>query len=229
MNIARDVLTDPLTPTTPSLTLSLTDAGTNSADLPAYTFSGKAIGSPSATRRVIVALAFRATNSAAISSVTIGGVTAEKVVESRMGTTSASVASIWIATVPTGDTADVVVNLTASAARIGAAIYAADGLTSSTPYGTATATRAASLGSMTATMATTQAGFSIAAAFLSDSTNHRLTSAHRSTMAGSAVDHTVTAATTEAVWTSPLIEDTDVPTETPGSITTMALAVAGWS
>lgn len=110
--------------------------GTNSdtADLTTYTFVAQDIGAASAGRHVVVGISGRAASTRTINSVTIGGVSAVQVGKvDNAGTTSA----LWIAHVPTGATADIVIVLSAAWLRMGIGVWTIEGLASITPFATA--------------------------------------------------------------------------------------------
>ena len=81
-----------------------------------YTFEDAEIG-PASPQRIVVVGFFVSTASGLISSVTIGGVAATRVVSNTAVTTR--LLELWEAVVPLGETADIVVTLTAIGTRIG--------------------------------------------------------------------------------------------------------------
>ena len=84
------------------------------ANLSTYTFSGVNIGEATAARVVICSCSFRSgTDTISVTSATIGGVAATVQQTVNLGT----MVTIFWATVPTGASADVVVNLSAGAVR----------------------------------------------------------------------------------------------------------------
>lgn len=89
----------------PAAVITYTDQTQNSSAQVTYTFSTRAIGSAAVNRYVICSVETSGTG-AAISSVTIGGVGATQIVNAL---NSSGRVSIWIAAVPTGTTATVVV------------------------------------------------------------------------------------------------------------------------
>jgi hypothetical protein len=118
-----------------------------------FTFSSLAIGTAAANRYVIVGIAGTATPSA-VASVTIGGVTATPVVSQVAGN---SVAAIYIALVPTGTTATIVVTFTGATQKCSIGVWSATGI-SATPVGTASSTaNPASLA-----LTTVKGGFAVA-------------------------------------------------------------------
>jgi hypothetical protein len=110
-----------------SVALSFESNGTL-PDANPTTFSGYAIGTPAADRQVIVYLANRQNT---ITGMTIGGVTATRVAIDEDSTWKAE---IWIANVPTGTTADIVIS-GPSTRWLGICVYAATGI-SATPTDT---------------------------------------------------------------------------------------------
>jgi hypothetical protein len=128
------------------------------ADLTTYTFSSQAIGTAAADRYVIVGVGGANTGSNP-SSVTIGGVSATNVVQTNGGIHSGS---LWIALVPTGTTANIVVVWPSGLNRCGIGVWSATGLSGTAANDTASSN--ASPGS--ATVATLAGGFAIGYAFI---------------------------------------------------------------
>jgi len=99
-------------------------------------------------RHVVAAFGFATNNgniSVTVSAVTIGGVSATKIIERLGGGSSGASASIWVAEVPTGTTATVVVTAPNISLAAGVGLYALTNMTtagvatsSSTSSGTAT-------------------------------------------------------------------------------------------
>jgi hypothetical protein len=139
---------------------------TSTSDLSTYTFSSQAIGTASTTRRVVVAVhCGRDTGaSPSLSSATIGGVSATiHATQSGSGGGFYGYAAIISATVPTGTTADVVLNLSATSYWAGITVIAIDGLNSTTPTATATDNTLSS-GVLSNSLTWSADGFVIAAA-----------------------------------------------------------------
>lgn len=101
--------------------------------LTTYTFASQAIGSASSTRRVIVAVALIADAIRTISSVTIGGVSASAIVTDDTTNFFSYRLSLYIADVPTGSTASVVVTASGGCQAATISVWAAYDLNSSTP------------------------------------------------------------------------------------------------
>ncbi len=117
MNEVRDAVEQSIWPGA-GLEASQTGSDSDGTTQSTYTFSGVSIGAADANRYVVVGLALRAAGNRTISSVTIGGVTATSAVDldgDAGGNTTR--AALFIAAVPTGTTADVVMTLSGSAAR----------------------------------------------------------------------------------------------------------------
>jgi hypothetical protein len=128
--------------------------GTNATT---YTFSSASLGAAAGDRRIILGVCATQSSEQNISSVTIGGVTATKVVE----TSGTRKVTILIAHVPSGTTGDIVVTYAGSgSARCGIGVWAATGLTSDTAVDSTTST--ASPGSLALT--TVVGGFVVAVA-----------------------------------------------------------------
>jgi hypothetical protein len=98
------------------------------------TFSGMAIGTAASNRVVVAALSYSGVASDFADTVTIGGVSATKVIAANNG---AFVAELWAAAVPTGTTGDVVLTGFgeggASATACGVSTYAIYDTLSATP------------------------------------------------------------------------------------------------
>jgi hypothetical protein len=112
--------------------LTFRDSYVDAVNRTVYTFSAVPIGDAEGTRRVIVGVNHD-NSSRTISSVTVGGIAATQAVYE---TGSTHRAGIWVAHVPTGSTANIVVTLNASDDRLGIGVWTATGLTSNTPLDT---------------------------------------------------------------------------------------------
>ena len=92
-----------------SVQSSHTDSAHIGADANTFTFSGKALGVAWSNRKIVVAVSGEETGAArTISSVTVGGVSATVVVSANAGGNT-NLAALYVATVPTGTTGDIVV------------------------------------------------------------------------------------------------------------------------
>ena len=115
--------------------VTFTDSTVSGADATVYTFSTQDIGTAGANRHVIVLIhAGDLSGSTGISSVTVGGIAASSAVthgDTIAGTSFTT--AIFIAAVPTGTTADVVVTFAAGRSRAGIGVYAAYDLINPTP------------------------------------------------------------------------------------------------
>lgn len=89
----------------------------DATDASSYSFASVPIGTASATRRVVVAVALRQSTPAAPSAVTIGGVTAT--MDGYKSDGAAVTISLWSAVVPTGTTATVAITCSGSSCGIG--------------------------------------------------------------------------------------------------------------
>lgn len=140
-----------------SSSLTFLTSATSSSDLTAYTYSAVAIGTAHFNRHIVVAVVFAATDDYPASSVTIGGVSATLVKGqgSRIG--------LYIAKVPTGTTADIVVTYATAAVRSAIGVWRLDGLGSATAHATAGDTQVADT-QQTLSLNVPQRGVAIAAA-----------------------------------------------------------------
>jgi len=117
------------------------------ANASSYTVSAADLGDASADRYVMIACGGRGSTSAAvISSVTVGGVSATEVGSVTSGSGSfRSTAKSYVINVPTGTTADIVVNFSGSVLRAGVSWWTDDNLGSTTPHDTGVSTSSSTL------------------------------------------------------------------------------------
>lgn len=115
---------------------SFISSAVNTVDGTSFTFTSQNIGTADATRLVVVVVVAAAATTSEPTSVTIGGNAATKAV----GRTDNSVGtiSIWYLAVPSGTTANIVVNFSASHARCGIGVFSLLNLGSNTPTATGT-------------------------------------------------------------------------------------------
>jgi hypothetical protein len=159
-----------VTPTPPSresTSMQFLQAAASTADAARYNFPAQNLGTPSATRRIIVGVGTRdtLTNDKTILSVTVGGVAAtvvEQFQSDNSGDGAACLAGLAIAAVPTGTTGDVVVVFSEPMLRAAISVYAVHDLASETPAATATSDAAAP----TATLDVPAGGFVIGVSFV---------------------------------------------------------------
>lgn len=138
-------------------TKTLTWKGTaaSTANASTYTFASKDIGAADAARRVIVAAMTDGVNSGTtITSVTVGGVTCDEIIEF---TNSFVCVGIYIANVPTGTTADIVVTPSAGKARAAVDWWITNDLSANT----ATATDSSTASPSSLVLSTTNGGFAV--------------------------------------------------------------------
>jgi hypothetical protein len=115
-------------------TLTFEDADSDSDNLTTYTFAGQSIGTAASNRYIIVAVAASDTNDTfSASSVTVGSVSATKIIDLDSGF---QYSSIWIAAVPTGTTATVSVTFSEAVGFCSIGIWSVTGLSSATPTDT---------------------------------------------------------------------------------------------
>jgi len=123
-------------------TLTFLQSTGDSTNNTTYTFSGQNLGTASADRVIIVKVSGSNTGGAnTVSSVTVGGITATAVKELSF-LSSAHYVGLFIASVPTGTTGNVVVTFGSGFARAGIALWAGTGLSSNTPTATNSASTA---------------------------------------------------------------------------------------
>jgi len=109
----------------------------STADQPSFTFPLVDFGAEEATRRIIVAIAGRDVGTAdlLIFSVTIGGITASEAVS---GTSNGRRVALYITSVPTGSSGDIVIQFGNTSRFCGIFVWRATNLASDTPAATAT-------------------------------------------------------------------------------------------
>lgn len=105
-------------------TVTLTDNSVDTTNLTAYTFSSQSLGTAAVDRRIIIGVAGSGANAGAVSTLTVGGVSATNIIALENVDTETE---IWIADVPTETTGDVVVTFAAVKARCGIGVYRAIG------------------------------------------------------------------------------------------------------
>ena len=113
----------------PVVTGSFASSGVSTADLSTYTFSGVALGTAATNRHVVIAANTGTASAADASSVTVGGVSASLVV--RASGSDHTRAELWIASVPSGTTGDVVIVWSSAKDRCGYAAWAMYGASAS--------------------------------------------------------------------------------------------------
>lgn len=143
-------------------TLSYQTSASSTSNTDTYTFSATAIGTAAADRRVyVVAYGGATTGSPQIDTCTIGGVLAQRIVRQSSGVSACVSAGIFVAQVPTGTTADIVVVYTAAMARSAISVWSVTGGINSL---SATDSDDNSSDPATKTLTTTADGFLIAGA-----------------------------------------------------------------
>lgn len=201
------------------VTLSATASGEDTGNLSSYTFSGVAIGTAAATRRVVVCLALDGAGGRTVSAVTVGGVSASQV---DTAANTNLLCDMWVATVPTGTTGDIVVTVTGGqVTRCMYAVYALYNTLSATASFngddiTSAYSISATIGDNSATIAMFGNRGSASATWTNASEDYDAVSAESGTMLSTA-SRTDATATTSAISVVPSIADDS------------ALIVASWS
>ena len=116
------------------------DSGFDNTSRTTYTFSNMDIGTADDNRYVVISASMSSTNNVETpTSVTIGGVSAKEIYSYGDESTVVYPMSIayWAALVPTGTTADVVVTYSSSRYAASLSVWSIVGMTSTTPYDTA--------------------------------------------------------------------------------------------
>lgn len=132
MLLSRALLASRLPPS-----YSFINSYSSTTDQTVYTFSSCDIGTAQSTRNVVITITARSSSVRSISSVTIGGVTATQAAYISANS-NATIAAIYVASIPTGTTADVVVTFSGGMVRCLIGVYALYNLNSSSTvnYGT---------------------------------------------------------------------------------------------
>jgi hypothetical protein len=138
--------------------LTYQTSAADDSNLTTYTFSAQAIGTAAADRYVHV-FGGGSNDTSAVSSVTIGGVTAT-INKTQTGTSCTTF--IATALVPTGTTADIVIVWGGAQVRCGIGVWSSTGLTSATALDTAGTTTDAATMTLTNSVS---GGFAIAGAW----------------------------------------------------------------
>lgn len=142
-----------------SLVFQATTQQTSSTN---YTFSSQAIGQATASRYVIVAAHLYSNSARTISSLTVGGISATQVITQSVTNFFAYRASIYIVAVPTGTTADIVVNTSGVCELMTISVWAAYDLNSATAVDSDSATSTGSTTFSIPSMSTSADGFAVA-------------------------------------------------------------------
>lgn len=138
--------------------LTFQQAGADTTDGTAYSFTGVDFGSTAAessqqTKRyievVFTARKSGTSNCAAPSPFTIGGITATLVVSAINNPTNCNVAALFIANVPTGTTGTIAATMAATYVDAGIEVYRATGVLSATAHATGSSSAAAPTGTLT--------------------------------------------------------------------------------
>ena len=107
-----------------SISVSNTASAQDAVDATNFTFSTQALGAAHTQRKIAVAIASNSSSSGrTISSVTVGGVSATSIISADGGSTSTNIAAIYLASVPTGTTGDVVVSHSAGMGNCSISLY----------------------------------------------------------------------------------------------------------
>lgn len=121
------------------MALSFLQTATNTLNNSTYTFTSQNVGAASSDRYVVaVIFGYSATSGRTVSSVTIGGISATISVQTSNASTS-RVTAIALANVPTGATANVVVDFSDTMNNCGIGLYRLTEISTDTPFDTGTA------------------------------------------------------------------------------------------
>lgn len=122
-------------PHKPSAAKSLVylDANDTDTDATSFSFASQPLGTATSDRRILVSVCGINAGSGTISTVTVAGVSAAKLVEA---TRNNNTSSIWIAEVPSGTTGTISGTCSTTKSRYGIGTWAVYGLTSNTPLDT---------------------------------------------------------------------------------------------
>lgn len=141
----------------------------NSSNLTTYTLTSVSIGTASADRYVIVGFgASDGTAGKTDSSVTIGGVSATKLVGAYYVGGTTRMCAMYAALVPTGTTATVAITFSGQMSRLGVSVFSSTGLQSVTPRDSATAQGDTSGTLLSASLTGPDGGFIVGFVFMQD-------------------------------------------------------------
>ena len=170
-----------------------------------YTFSSQSIGAADSNREVVVALMMRASGTVTVSSVTIGGVSAtQDATASNLVSSNTTLVAFYRAAVPTGTTADVVVNLSAGAVRCFIGVWTTDASVS------VDGTDSSQAEDDTVTCTSSTGGTLLWAAYNDDTANYsfstgatqRFTTGVLESVEGYGADQASSGASTDITWTA---------------------------
>lgn len=179
--------------TTNVATVAFTDNEAQESPLSTFTFPDMAIGAVAGGRHVLVAISGRSGNTSTnITSVTIGGITATSVIRAFRGGSGSgeNLTAIYIAPVPTGTTATIVVNFNVAFARASVSVYRVVGLMSAT----ATATGNSTATNPTASLNISAGGFAVGSCYSESMTSFTWTNLTESVDSTTNFNNTYTAA-----------------------------------
>lgn len=110
-------------------TISFTASATDDTSQTTYTFSGVALGTAAADRKIVVGVggARAAAGAHTVASMTVGGIAASLVKQQDVSAGDRETAEIWQAAVPTGTTGDIVVTFDAGMVGAGIGVWAVYG------------------------------------------------------------------------------------------------------
>lgn len=214
--------------------IALVDSAVDLANVSTYTFPDMSFGDAEAGDLLILGFAFRSGTAITVSSVTIGGITADAVSGANARNTSSGVSAavLYQAVLPEDFTdveGDVVITLSGNASRCGVALYAAKGVEGNLAYGAGTDTRAAVTGDMTATLSGFKdTGFAVGVAYSAGGTEQRIASAHVETTSDYRGQGFVCTSGNNDTTFPAMTEDVDVSMELQAAAP-QAFALAGWS
>ncbi len=160
---------------------------TQNTALTTYTFSSLSLGAADATRRIVVAIAGQRLGSpAAVSSVTIAGISASLVASRQTGNGNDHTVEIWSAAVPTGASGNVVVTFNTGHLRCSVSVFRLLDA-AATAHATSSATNSSA--AVSASIDIPAGGVAIAAAYNNGNTTYTWTNlTERTDQGGSGVN-----------------------------------------
>jgi len=136
------------------------NASSNTTSL-GYNFTSQNFGAESADRYILVGVAGQGASAAAVSSVTIGGVSATQLFSASSSTATVA---FWIAAVPSGTSGTIFIQWAAQRSRCAAVVWALTGLQSATAIDTGSAANSGS-GALSDTIDVSAGGVAVAMAY----------------------------------------------------------------
>lgn len=212
-------------PELPSPTITYTDVAGSSSNLFTYTFNSRAIGAASSGRLVVVCAMINAVSSTTygISSITINGLSTTIAASSSLGKNSV----IAYRLVPTGTTANIVVNLSGSGTpgRCVVGLFSVTGYTNAVPEVVGSVYSDTSVASLTVPISVSSGAAAVACCYVG---NNGTSGASWSSPMNEAFDSPIESTTFTTASSGPLPRGTTNVVITPPVSIDMSMSVVAW-